>query len=66
MTSEHFLSLLDAWRGVLWPDFAEHDGCDSFPLEIRHSFGSRICFRFGLLRMAEAQAASGVAATVNK
>jgi hypothetical protein len=27
MTSEHFLSLLDAWRGVLWPDFVEHDGC---------------------------------------
>jgi hypothetical protein len=27
MTSEHFLSLLGAWRSVLWPDFAEHDGC---------------------------------------
>jgi hypothetical protein len=27
MTSEHFLSLFDAWRGVLWPDLVEHDGC---------------------------------------
>ena len=27
MTSDHFLTLLNAWRGVLWPDFVEHDGC---------------------------------------
>src|SRR5690242_20606178 len=27
MTSEHFLSFVGAWRSVLWPDFAEHDGC---------------------------------------
>lgn len=27
MNSDQFLPFLDAWRGVLWPDFVEHDGC---------------------------------------
>ena len=27
MTSERFLPFLDVWRSILWPDFAEHDGC---------------------------------------
>lgn len=27
MTSERFLSFLSAWRSILWPDFAGHDGC---------------------------------------
>ena len=27
MTSAEFLLLLEAWRAVIWPDFAEHDNC---------------------------------------
>ena len=27
MTSDHFLHFLNGWQNVLWPQFAEHDGC---------------------------------------